>query len=139
MIRAKVAGPLLAGWYAETPMVPFKPGSNRVSCWLLAGLTALVATMNCSCAERYCQSGSNGTQCPTINEIEWQRTQQREEPWPAEQTTEPAPGCVLSTPTGFVQRPYPANASGAPASLPPVYLASGACVSRQQPVYGAVR
>jgi len=94
--------------------------------WLLAG-----------CGESYCQSGAKyGTQCYSINDVEWQRTQQREERWPEERTTTPSPGCVLATPRGLVQQPYSPNASTT-AQAP--YLMSGACVSRQQPVYGAVR
>jgi hypothetical protein len=103
-------------------------------------LLALVALSGCACSETYCQSGPKyGTQCPTINEVEWQRTQQREEPWTAQRTTEPSPGCALLTPAGIIQQPYTASSSSTPSSLPPRYLMSGACASRQQPVYGAVR
>ena len=113
----------------------FFPGWR--SCAVLA---ALIPALLCGCDEAYCQSGAKyGKQCPTINEVEWQRTQQREEPWPPERTTQPAPGCVLATSAGLVQQPYTAGPTNAAASLPSSYLMSGACVSRQQPVYGAVR
>jgi hypothetical protein len=103
-------------------------------------LVVFAALLTCACGgDTYCQSGPKyGTQCHTINDVEWQRTQQREEPWPTARTTDPSPGCVVMTPGGVRQRPSPAS-SGAPATLPPPYLMSAACASRQQPVYGAVR
>lgn len=120
-----------------------KPNAPAVhaSGWLKrVALAALAPTLLAACSETYCQSGSKyGTQCPTINDVEWQRTQQREEPWPPERTTEPAPGCWVYTRSQVVQQPFSASGSGAPRSLPPPYLMSSACVSRQQPVYGAVR
>jgi hypothetical protein len=114
---------------------------NRIAPRLLPLLQVVFAALfTCACGETYCQSGPKyGTQCPTINDVEWQRTQQREEPWPAARTTEPSPGCALVTPGGVIQRPNTARSSGAPSNLPPPYLMSGACASRQQPVYGAVR
>jgi hypothetical protein len=114
---------------------------STLSHWLAwAVLAALASTWLCGCAETYCQSGpKSGTQCFNINDVELQRTQQREEPWPAERTTEPSPGCLLATPTGLTQQPLNGAGSGSSASVPPPYLMSGACVSRQQPVYGALR
>ena len=121
-------------------MTRFNGGSSSWR-WLRCLARAVLASALLSgCGEQYCQSGAKyGTQCPTINEVEWQRTQQREEPWPAERTVTPAPGCVLATPRGYVQRPFTPTPTGSAANLPPLYLMSGACVSRQQPVYGAVR
>jgi hypothetical protein len=109
--------------------------------WLpRAALAAFAIAWLSGCGESYCQIGAkSGTQCPNINEVEWQRSQQREEPWPAERTTEPAPGCVLVTRTGLTQVPLNGGSGGNSASVPPPYLMSGACVSRQEPVYGALR
>jgi hypothetical protein len=123
---------LLNGSLSPMKRVMFRLGSE-----LLFVLAALLAS---ACSDTYCQSGPKyGTQCRTINDVEWQRTQQREEPWPAARATEPTPGCALVSPGGVVQQPYGAGSSGAPSNLPPRYLMSAACASRQQPVYGAVR
>ena len=119
-------------------MKPIEHGSNRWRGLLRVTLLAFAATWLSACGEAYCQSGpKSGTQCYNINDVEWQRSQQREEPWPAERTTQPSPGCVLATPTGLTQQPL--NGSNNSAAVPPPYLMSGACVSRQQPVYGALR
>jgi hypothetical protein len=131
---------ILLCMFAEPKMTTIEPRSVFRAWRASSALFLLVLALLCGCEEAYCQSGAKyGTQCPTINEVEWQRTQQREEPWPPERTTQPAPGCVLATPTGLVQQPYTTGPTRAAASLPPSYLISGACVSRQQPVYGAVR
>jgi hypothetical protein len=112
--------------------------SNPVHWLARVALAAFAATWLCACGETYCQTGpKSGTQCYNINEVEWQRSQQREEPWPAERTTQPSPGCVLATPTGLTQQPL--NGSSNSAAVPPPYLMSAACISRQQPVYGALR
>jgi hypothetical protein len=113
---------------------------NLLLCLARAALVAFAIPWLSACGEAYCQTGpKSGTQCYNINDVEWQRTQQREEPWPAERTTQPSPGCVLATPTGLTQQPLNGGGSGNSASVPPPYLMSGACLSRQQPVYGALR
>jgi hypothetical protein len=116
------------------------PHSNVLD-WLLRMATAgLVLTVLCGCCGTYCQSGPKyGTQCRNINDVEWQRTQQREEPWPAAQTNTAAPGCLLVSPTKLAQQSLTVGPTNSAASVPPPYLMSGACLSRQQPVYGAVR
>jgi hypothetical protein len=102
--------------------------SGPISALFLFG-SALVA-----CGEQYCQhSAKSGTQCYTINEVEWQETQVRAEP-PPERSIEPAPGCVLN---GDYVVPPPGADGGA--SRPQVYVMSGACVSRRLPVGAAVR
>ncbi len=109
--------------------------------WLLAAVSALpLLALLSGCGDTYCQSGAKyGTQCYSNNDIEWQRTQQREEPWPVARATEPSPGCLLVTRAGVVQQPLAASSSGAPAAPVAPYLMSGGCLSQQQPVYGAVR
>lgn len=92
-----------------------------------------------ACGEHYCQRGAiGGTQCYTINQVEWQETQVRGEP-PVERTFAPSPGCVLLTPNGSYTVPPPAPGGSASPSLPPHYLMSGACISRRQPAHGAIR
>lgn len=93
------------------------------------------------CAETYCQSGAkHGTQCPTINEVEWQETQVRSEPPAPERSYVPSPGCALAGAQSVVQQPLP-NASGGPlpSASANAYLFSGACVSRRVTAHGAVR
>lgn len=115
-------------------MIRISQSAGR-ACLVALGLS-LGAVLG-GCSESYCQSGPKyGTQCYSVNDVEWQRTQQREEPWPAARTTQPSPGCALVTTHGLAQQPYSPNASS---SAQPPYLMSSACVSRQQPVYGAVR
>jgi hypothetical protein len=89
-----------------------------------------------ACGEQYCQRGAKGAQCYTINQVEWQETQVKAEP-PPERTFEPSPGCVQLTPNG----PYvvPAASAGPTPSVPPLYVMSGACISRRQPAHGAIR
>ena len=88
------------------------------------------------CGEQYCQRGAKtGTQCYTINEVEWQETQVRAEP-PIERTIEPSPGCVLVTKNGYVVSP---PSGGIPPPRSGLYLMSGACVTRRQTVHGAIR
>jgi len=100
----------------------------------------LLAIALAGCGEQYCQSGPKyGTQCYTINEVEWQETQVRGGP-PEEASTQPSPGCALLTPKGVVQQPLPsAAASAAPSRVPPPYLMSGACTTRRRTAHGAVR
>ena len=84
------------------------------------------------CGETYCQSGPKyGMQCYDINSIEWQETQVRGEtiseryaagPSHPSAAPEISPGCaVLRNPTTGL------------------WVTSGACISRRQPAYGAVR
>ncbi|HEX9618571.1 MAG TPA: hypothetical protein VF989_00465 [Polyangiaceae bacterium] len=103
-------------------------------------LVASAASLS-GCAEQYCQSGPKyGTQCYTINEVEWQETQVRSEPPPAERSYLPSPGCVLVGTQGTVRQPLPNAAGGAPPGVPPgLHLLSGACVSRRVTAHGAVR
>ncbi len=91
------------------------------------------------CNETYCQRGPKyGTQCYSINEVEWQETQVHSEPPP--RTVEPAPGCVTVGTQGVVQQPLPHAAPSAGVHPPRGrYLMSGACVSDRVPAYGAVR
>jgi hypothetical protein len=113
---------------------------HRASRSLSPLLIAIAALLVSACGDTYCQSGPRyGTQCPNINDQEWQRTQQREEPWSEARTRNTAPGCALASPAGIVQQSYAASSAGAPSNLPPPYLMPAACTSRQQPVYGAVR
>lgn len=94
----------------------------------------LVALLLPACGEQYCQRGANGpTRCYTINEVEYQETLSRPPP-PPERATQPSPGCFLIGPNTFV----PQGGAGSATPTPP-YLMSGACVSRRQPVHGALR
>jgi hypothetical protein len=108
--------------------------------WLKQSVGSLVfVAVSSGCAEAYCQSGPKyGTQCYSINEIEWQETQVRSEPAPGQWSTKPAPGCVLATPQGYYRQPLP-GAAGSGGTPPAAYLASGACFSRRVPAHGAVR
>ncbi len=107
----------------------------RTWCFLAIGVS--FAALLSGCSETYCQSGpKSGTQCYSTNDVEWQRTQQREEPWPQERMTQASPGCAFVTANGITQQPYSPNASSSPQAP---YLMSTACLSQQQPVYGAVR
>lgn len=86
------------------------------------------------CSELYCQSGSKyGTQCYSINEVEWQETMVREPP-PPEKSTRPSPGCALLTEDGVYMMPQNPNAT----ATPPAYLMSEACITRRQTVEGAL-
>ena len=84
------------------------------------------------CGESYCQSGPKyGMQCYDINAIEWQETQVRGEtvseryaagPGHPGAGISPSPGCaILTNPTTGLS------------------FMSGACTSRREPAYGAVR
>ena len=127
--------PALGLILAVSTIVTTRMSQSAHSCLLALGLS-LSAILG-GCGESYCQSGPKyGTQCYSQNDVEWQRTQQREEPWPDARTTQPSPGCALATAHGLAQQPYSPNASS---SAQPPYLMSSACISRQQPVYGAVR
>ena len=107
--------------------------------WLQWALLAITSLSGAACDHAYCQSGPKyGTQCLSLNDVEWQGTQQREED-PRPHPVEPSPGCVLLTSRGLVQQPLTPGPRNAPSPLPKSYLMSGACVPRQQPVYGAVR
>lgn len=105
-----------------------------------AGVPLLLVAFLFGCGENYCQSGPKyGMQCYTINEVEWQETQVRGETV-AERyrgnAMTPSPGCVLATPSGLVQEPMTATAVGASSTS---YVMSGACTTRREPAYGAVR
>ena len=98
---------------------------------------AVACVMLGACGEVYCQSGSKyGTQCYTMEQVEWQETQQRPDP-PPERATEPSPGCVLMTPKGPHVVPPPAPSWVAQPARPPFYVMSGACVTSRQTAYGA--
>jgi hypothetical protein len=115
-----------------------QPGTMLPRASLL--VLGVASTMLCACGEQYCQRGAKyGGQCYTINEVEWQETQVRAEP-PPERSIEPAPGCELLTPDGVyvVPKPGPGGWSTT-ARRPRLYVMSGACVSRRQPAYGAIR
>lgn len=95
--------------------------------WLLWLGVALLAT---ACGEQYCQTGAKGpTRCYTINEMEYQETLARPVP-PPERSTQASPGCLLFGPNYIV----PQGNGGSSTATPPVYLISGACVSRRLPV-----
>lgn len=88
-----------------------------------------------ACDEQYCQGGAKSpTHCYMINEVEWQETLSRPEP-PPERSTQPSPGCFLFGPGYFM----PQGNGGSSTATPPAYMMSGACVSRRQPVSGALR
>jgi hypothetical protein len=87
-----------------------------------------------ACGEQYCQSSAKyGTQCYSINDIEWQERLVRSAP-PPERATEPAPGCALVSGNGAYTVPA-AGASASASEKPSAYLMSGACVTRRQPAH----
>lgn len=94
-----------------------------------------------ACGETYCQSGPKyGTQCYSMNEVEWQETQVRGETEVRPPVTTPSPGCVLAGSDGtLVQQPLPGSSAPAPVKPGVLYAMSGACVSRRLPAHGAVR
>ena len=95
--------------------------------------------MAAACGEQYCQSGPKyGGQCYTINQVEWQESQVRSAP-PPERSIEPSQGCVLATPTGDYTVPPPVPSTTPAPAKPNVYLMSGACVTRREPVHGATK
>lgn len=104
----------------------------RILSWLTLGLALGAA----GCSELYCQSGSKyGTQCHSINEVEWQETMVRPPPEP-QRATQPSPGCALVTTKGIYTMPQNPNATATPTAP---YLMSGACVTRRQPVAASIR
>lgn len=95
------------------------------------------AALLLGCGEQYCQKGANGPmRCYTINEVEYQETLSQP-PAPPERSMQPTPGCALLTPNGVYTMPQ--GTGGSSTATPPLYLMSGACVSRRQPVHGALR
>jgi hypothetical protein len=104
---------------------------------LLASLTLVLALGGVAgCSELYCQSGPKyGTQCYSINEVEWQETMVAPPP-PPQRSTQPSPGCALLTPNGVYTMSQNPNATATPT---PPYLMSGACVTRRQPVAASIR
>ena len=107
--------------------------------WFLAAGIACVMLSACLMFrdEQYCQSGAKyASQCYTINEVEWQETQVRAEP-PPERATEPSPGCALWTGRGPYMMPPPTSSGVARPTRPPLYVMSGACVTRRETAHGA--
>jgi len=95
-----------------------------------------------ACGENYCQSGPKyGTQCYTINEVEYQETQVRGETETRPPVLSPSPGCALAGSDGtLVQQPPPgAVPSASPMRPNTIYVMSGACVSRRVAAHAAVR